>query len=219
MRAHTPFVGRVHTAFVGRAHTAFVGRAHTALVGQLCDLDACAQRLSHVLPGVWSQQAGVGGPRWSDGWHDPLVSLLPFGQPPTPSLAPQPRGDPVAPDALYRVSCSASRARPGVGSAFLCLPIRFCRTDVSRWTQQLWDVGSGGPSLTAGQQQRWLLAVLEAAGPWTRSRLPPADLISWESPLPGRELQGSPVRVQIAASGAHPQAFPEVLPPDSCLQG
>lgn len=201
-----------------RASSAEV-HAYTPFAAQLFDLDTCAQRLSHTLLGVWSQQAGAGGPRRSDGWHDPLASLLPFGQPPTPSLAPQPRGDPVAPDAAYRVSRSASRARPGVGSAFLCLPIRFCRTDMLRWTRQLGDVGSGGPSLRAGQQQRRLLAILEAAGPWTRSRLPPADLISWESPLPGRELQGSPVRVRTPASGAHPQAFPEVLPPDSCLQG
>lgn len=36
---------------------------HTPFVVQLFDLDRCAQRLSHMLPGVWSQQdeEGPGG--------------------------------------------------------------------------------------------------------------------------------------------------------------
>lgn len=70
--------------------------AHTPFVVQLFGLDRCAQRLPHVLPGVWPQQAEEGP--GSDGWHDPPVSLSPCGQLPVPSPAPQHRGDPVAPD-------------------------------------------------------------------------------------------------------------------------
>lgn len=56
---------------------------------------------------------------------------------------------------------------------FLCLPVGlFYRADVVWIPSSRGTSGSGGPSLRAGQQQRRLLAVVEAAGPQTLSRLP-----------------------------------------------